>query len=198
MPPGGPPGEAQAGGGGKVLPRRGEGCPAPSREEGLARLGSGGMRRGKGAGRGAKPGLLTWLLRPGRRRARGGGRALPGSRAGGSRRGGGRRAGAAQWRAPRMAFRSAGCAERTQCPSRNKPGNTRSARASLPSPSVRPRAVAHAPGDSSPSPRRSSVSSASDPAGKRVGACDHPGNVFISLVDIGGEIRMGVYFFPVF
>lgn len=60
---------------------------------------------------------------------------------------------------------------------------------------------AHALGDSVPfSSRRSSVFSASNPNWKRVALSDHPGNVFILLVDIGkgGKKRVGVYFFPVF
>lgn len=66
-------------------------------------------------------------------------------------------------------------------------------------PSLLLQTVAHAPGASvSFSPRRFSVSSASNPNWKRVAASDHPGNVFILLVDVGGKIRVGVCFFPVF
>ena len=68
-------------------------------------------------------------------------------------------------------------------------------------PSLPLQTFAHALGDSVPfSPRRSSVFSASNPNWKRVAVSDHPGNVFILLVDIGngGKKRVGVYFFPVF
>lgn len=67
------------------------------------------------------------------------------------------------------------------------------------SPSLPLQTFAHALGDSVPfSPRCSSFSSASNPNWKRVAASYHPGNVFILLVDIGGKMRVGVYFFRVF
>ena len=51
---------------------------------------------------------------------------------------------------------------------------------------------AHALGDSVPfSSRRSSVFSASNPNWKRVALSDHPGNVFILLVDIGKGEKKG-------
>ena len=61
---------------------------------------------------------------------------------------------------------------------------------------LRLQTFAHALGDSVPfSPRRSSVFSASNPNWKRVAASDHPGNVFILLVDIGrGKKRGGRLF----
>lgn len=53
-------------------------------------------------------------------------------------------------------------------------------------PSLPLQTFAHALGDSVPfSPRCSSVFSASNPNWKRVAVSDHPGNVFILLVDIG-------------
>lgn len=65
-------------------------------------------------------------------------------------------------------------------------------------PSAAPQTAALALGDGSFSPPRSSFSSVFNPSWRQVASSDHPGNVFILLVNIGGTVRVGVCFFPFF